>query len=120
MTLHECGRGSPLVANWSQSNLRRLAQRREQRGQRRPGTIPLPAPDVFLTGSACVNHSLPVGGSSSWDAIRQVVGVELSDQDAEALAGWYAGFSRGVAGFPAEDLKRVEPPLRSVPGPGLT
>jgi hypothetical protein len=53
----------------------------------------------------------------SKDEIRTIVGIELSDQDAEALAGWYAGFARGVAAFPADDLKRVEPPLRSVPGP---
>jgi hypothetical protein len=53
----------------------------------------------------------------SKDEIRAIVGIELSDQDAEALAGWYAGFARGVAAFPADDLKRVEPPLRSVPGP---
>ena len=53
----------------------------------------------------------------SKDEIRQIVGIELSDQDAEALAGWYAGFARGVAAYPAADLKRVEPPLRSVPGP---
>ncbi|HLZ28262.1 MAG TPA: hypothetical protein VKV73_13165 [Chloroflexota bacterium] len=55
--------------------------------------------------------------SLSKDEIRRVVGLELAEQDVEALAGWYAGFARGVAGFPADDLKRVEPPLRSVPGP---
>ena len=49
--------------------------------------------------------------------VRDIVGVELSEQDAGALAGWYAGFARGVAGFPAADLKRVEPPLRSIAGP---
>jgi cytochrome c553 len=58
-----------------------------------------------------------VAESRSKDEIRQMVGVELSEQDAEALAAWYAGFARGVAAFPAADLKRVEPPLRSVPGP---
>jgi hypothetical protein len=51
--------------------------------------------------------------------VRDVVGVELSDQAAEALVNWYAGFARGVAAFPADDLKRVEPPLRSVAGPVL-
>jgi hypothetical protein len=58
-----------------------------------------------------------VNESLSKEHIRQIVGAALSDQDAEALAGWYAGFSRGVAAFPAQDLKRVEPPLRSTPGP---
>jgi hypothetical protein len=57
--------------------------------------------------------------SLSKDVIREIVGIDLSDQDAEALAAWYAGFARGVAAFPAADLKRVEPPLRSTPGPVL-
>jgi len=51
------------------------------------------------------------------DEVRQIVGVELSDAEAEALAAWYATLARSVAAFPAEDLKRTEPPLRSVPGP---
>jgi hypothetical protein len=55
--------------------------------------------------------------SLSSEQVREIVGVALSDQDAEALMGWYAGFARGVAGFPAADLKRVEPPLRSIAGP---
>ncbi len=70
-----------------------------------------------LTSCACFRHSSPVAESPSNDEIRQVVGIELSEQDAEALRGWYASFARGVAAFPAADLKRVEPPLRSVPGP---
>jgi len=55
--------------------------------------------------------------SLSGDEIRRVLGIELEEREVEALAGWYAGFARGVAAFPAADLKRVEPPLRSVPGP---
>jgi hypothetical protein len=58
-----------------------------------------------------------VAASASPDEIRQVLGVEISAQDVEALAAWHAGFARGVAAFPAADLRRVEPPLRSVPGP---
>ena len=58
--------------------------------------------------------------SLSTEEIRGIVGVELSEQDAEALAAWYANFARGVAAFPAADLRRVEPPLRSVPGPAVS
>ena len=53
------------------------------------------------------------------EEVRQIVGVELSDTEAEALAAWYANLARSVAAFPAEDLKRIEPPLRSIPGPVL-
>jgi hypothetical protein len=49
--------------------------------------------------------------------VRDVVGVELSEQAVQALVNWYAGFARGVAAFPAADLRRVEPPLRSIAGP---
>ena len=51
------------------------------------------------------------------EAVRQVVGAELSDAEAAALANWYADLARGVAAFPQADLKAVEPPLRSTPGP---
>jgi hypothetical protein len=60
-----------------------------------------------------------VSESPSKDEIVRVVGIELSDPDAEALAGWYVNFARGVAAFPAADLKPVEPPLRSIPGPAV-
>jgi len=60
-----------------------------------------------------------VSESLSTEEIRRIIGVELSAQDAEALAAWYASFARGVAAFPAADLRRVEPPLRSMPGPAL-
>jgi len=51
------------------------------------------------------------------DEARRIVGVELSDAEAEALAAYYANLARSVAAFPASDLKRTEPPLRSIPGP---
>jgi len=51
------------------------------------------------------------------EAVRQVVGAQLSDREAAALANWYAALARGVADFPQADLKAVEPPLRSTPGP---
>ncbi|MCA1646748.1 MAG: hypothetical protein LC797_15260 [Chloroflexi bacterium] len=51
------------------------------------------------------------------EVVRDIVGVELSDAEAEALTAWYANIARSVAAFPAQDLKWTEPPLRSVPGP---
>jgi cytochrome c553 len=53
------------------------------------------------------------------DEVRRIVGVALSDAEAQALAAWYASLARNVAAFPAEALKQTEPPLRSVPGPVL-
>jgi hypothetical protein len=53
------------------------------------------------------------------EEVRRIVGVELSDPEAEALATYYANLARSVAAFPAEELKRTEPPLRSIPGPDL-
>ena len=55
--------------------------------------------------------------SAAGEAVRQVVGAELSDAEAAALADCYAALARGVAAFPQADLKAVEPPLRSTPGP---
>ena len=56
---------------------------------------------------------------AAMDEVRRIVGVELTDAEAEALATYYANLARSVAPFPAEDLKRTEPPLRSIPGPVL-
>jgi len=53
------------------------------------------------------------------EEVRRIVGVELSDAEAEALATYYASLAPSVAAFPAADLKRTEPPLRSIPGPVL-
>ena len=50
------------------------------------------------------------------EAIRAAV-PEVSSDEAAALADWYAALSRAIAAFPPDDLKRVEPPLRSTPGP---
>lgn len=44
--------------------------------------------------------------------------MELSETEAEALAAARAAIVRGLDSFPVEDLKPVEPPLRSIPGPG--
>ena len=51
------------------------------------------------------------------EVVREIVGVELSEQEAAALVDWYTALAGGVANFPQADLKAVEPPLRSVPGP---
>ena len=53
------------------------------------------------------------------EEVRRIIGGDLSDAEAEALATYYANLARGVAAFPADDLKRTEPPLRSIPGPLL-
>jgi hypothetical protein len=55
--------------------------------------------------------------NASAEVVKQVIGVELTDQEASALIDWYAHLARSVAAFPQADLKKVEPPLRSVPGP---
>jgi hypothetical protein len=49
--------------------------------------------------------------------VREIVGAWTTDDEAAALAEWYANLSRGVAAYPEADLKGVEPPLRSTPGP---
>jgi len=59
------------------------------------------------------------GPMAGMEEVRRIVGVELSDAEAEALATYYANLARSVAAFPADDLRRTEPPLRSIPGPVL-
>lgn len=49
--------------------------------------------------------------------VRAVLGANLTDAEADALAAWYASLSRAVAAFPSDALRAVEPPLRSIPGP---
>ena len=51
------------------------------------------------------------------ESVRLILGVDVDDQAVAALVTWYANLSSGVAAFPAADLKAVEPPLRSTPGP---
>lgn len=50
-------------------------------------------------------------------AVARRIGVALSDEEAAALADWYADIARRMAEFPQADLNLVEPPLRSTPGP---
>jgi hypothetical protein len=49
--------------------------------------------------------------------VRHVVtsAIELTPEEVDGLAAAYAALSRAVRGFPEQDLRRVEPPLRSVP-----
>jgi hypothetical protein len=58
-----------------------------------------------------------VAEPAAGEAVKRVVGDGLSEEDALALTDWYAAIARGVAAFPQDDLKTVEPPLRSIPGP---
>jgi hypothetical protein len=51
------------------------------------------------------------------DEVRSLVGTSLTDMEASALADWYAALSAAVALFPSHELRLVEPPLRSTPGP---
>ena len=53
----------------------------------------------------------------SADIIRDLVQSPLTDAEAQALADWYANLTRGLDAFPIEELRQVEPPLRSMPGP---
>jgi hypothetical protein len=49
--------------------------------------------------------------------VRSMVGTPLADAEASALADWYLALSSAVANFPSAELKGIEPPLRSTPGP---
>ena len=58
----------------------------------------------------------PIGAVDT-HAVREQVGGELTEQEALALSEWYAGQAKLLAAFPTADVKAVEPPLRSIPGP---
>ena len=50
--------------------------------------------------------------------LAELAGVELRDPgEVEALAATYGALVRGIAAFPYAELRRVEPALRSQPGP---
>jgi hypothetical protein len=51
------------------------------------------------------------------EMVQRVVGPKVTDDEARALAEWYANLGRGLANFPEKDMKGIEPPLRSTPGP---
>jgi len=51
------------------------------------------------------------------EEIRRILGAHITDEEAQTLAGWYANLARGVAAFSQAEMKCVEPPLRSTPGP---
>ena len=52
------------------------------------------------------------------DDIRRLIDASMTDTQASSLAAWYEALSAAVARFPQDDLRGVEPPLRSTPGPG--
>ncbi|HEY3063417.1 MAG TPA: hypothetical protein VGL99_30980 [Chloroflexota bacterium] len=54
------------------------------------------------------------------ERIRALVGPEVSDEQAQALATYYANLSQTVAAFATDELRALEPPLRSIPGPRST
>ena len=54
---------------------------------------------------------------TSGQMVKEIIVAELTDQEVSALVEGYATLARSMAAFPGADLKRVEPPLRSVPGP---
>ncbi len=49
--------------------------------------------------------------------VRESVGAAVTEVQARGLAEWYAALVRDLAAFPEADLREVEPPLRSMPGP---
>jgi len=49
--------------------------------------------------------------------VREVIGPDLTDAEAEALASNYATLAHLVAAFPLAELREVEPPLRSLGRP---
>jgi len=51
------------------------------------------------------------------EEIRRLLGADASDAEVAALVDWYTAQAKFVAAFPADDLKLVEPPLRSIAGP---
>ena len=51
------------------------------------------------------------------EQVRRIVGGDLSEEEAAALSHWYANLARGLSALPEADLRNLEPPLRSAPGP---
>lgn len=59
---------------------------------------------------------LPMSPLSPED-VRKLVGMQMTDTEANALAAWYAPLRAALAAFPEADLRQVEPPLHSIPAP---
>ncbi len=51
------------------------------------------------------------------ERVRALVGTNVTDEHAQTLATYYASLSQAVAAFATDELRAVEPPLRSIPGP---
>lgn len=57
------------------------------------------------------------GRRASEVRLAEWVGLDLSAAEAEALAAAYRTMANALARFPEDELKAVEPPLRSLPTP---
>jgi len=55
---------------------------------------------------------------SARQAVREVIGSSLSEDEVDALLSTHAALARGLAAIPFAELKQVQPPLQSMPGPG--
>jgi hypothetical protein len=53
------------------------------------------------------------------EQLRELMGAVLTDAEAQALAGAFAAQQSAMAAFNFAELKGLEPPLRSTPGPKL-
>ncbi|HYW90724.1 MAG TPA: hypothetical protein VFB50_23345 [Chloroflexota bacterium] len=51
------------------------------------------------------------------ECVRGILGAELSDEEADALVATSSALSKAVAAMPRQELRQVDPPLRSIPGP---
>jgi hypothetical protein len=50
------------------------------------------------------------------ESLRQLLHVEVTEAEAEAVLASYLALSRAAAALPVE-LREIEPALRSIPGP---
>jgi hypothetical protein len=55
---------------------------------------------------------------SARQAVREVIGNSLSEDEVDALLSTHAALARGLAAIAFAELKQVQPPLQSMPGPG--
>ena len=51
------------------------------------------------------------------ERVRGIVGAHVTDEQAQALTTYYANLAQAVAAFATDELRQVEPPLRSIAGP---
>ena len=51
------------------------------------------------------------------ERVRRLVGANVTDEQVRALTSYHETLAQAVAAFATAELRAVEPPLRSVPGP---